>query len=76
MPGVFPIPEVLMHKPDTSQPLAHSQRYSEALAWAAELHGRQKRKGKEVPYIKIAQEGLDVVRSRLEPEPPLIPWLS
>jgi len=40
-----------MHKPDASQPLAHSQRYSDALAWAAELHGRQRRKGKEVPYI-------------------------
>ena len=40
-----------MHKQDASQPLAHSQRYSDALAWAAELHRRQRRKGKEVPYI-------------------------
>ncbi|MEB3361594.1 MAG: HD domain-containing protein [Synechococcaceae cyanobacterium] len=40
-----------MHKPEASQPLAHSQSYSDALAWAAELHGRQRRKGKEVPYI-------------------------
>ena len=51
MPGVFPIPEVLMHKPDASQPLAHTQRYTDALGWAAELHRRQRRKGKEVPYI-------------------------
>ena len=34
---------------DRSQ--AHSPRYSEALQWAAELHGSQRRKGKEVPYI-------------------------
>ena len=40
-----------MHKPDANKPLAHSQRYSDALGWAAELHGRQRRKGKEVPYI-------------------------
>ena len=51
MPGVFPIPEVLMHKPAASQPLAHSQRYSDALAWAAQLHREQFRKGKAVPYI-------------------------
>jgi (p)ppGpp synthase/HD superfamily hydrolase len=30
---------------------AHSPRYIEALQWAAELHGRQRRKGKQVPYI-------------------------
>ena len=31
--------------------LSHSQRYIEALGWAAELHRRQQRKGKPVPYI-------------------------
>jgi len=35
----------------TDKPPVHSPRYSEALLWAAELHGRQTRKGKEVPYI-------------------------
>ena len=30
---------------------AHSPRYIEALQWAAELHGTQRRKGKDVPYI-------------------------
>ena len=34
---------------DKSQ--AHSSRYIEALQWAAELHGTQRRKGKDVPYI-------------------------
>ena len=29
----------------------HSQRYSDALAWAAELHRFQRRKGKPIPYI-------------------------
>ncbi|MGL6134937.1 MAG: HD domain-containing protein, partial [Prochlorococcaceae cyanobacterium] len=29
----------------------HSPRYIEALQWAAELHGTQRRKGKDVPYI-------------------------
>jgi (p)ppGpp synthase/HD superfamily hydrolase len=32
-------------------PLAHSQRYTDALGWASELHRRQSRKGKPVPYI-------------------------
>ncbi|TVS02606.1 MAG: bifunctional (p)ppGpp synthetase/guanosine-3',5'-bis(diphosphate) 3'-pyrophosphohydrolase [Cyanobium sp. PLM2.Bin73] len=35
----------------TDKPPVHSPRYSEALQWAAELHGRQTRKGKDVPYI-------------------------
>lgn len=30
---------------------AHSQRYIDALGWAAELHSHQQRKGKKVPYI-------------------------
>ena len=30
---------------------AHSQRYDEALVWAAQLHREQRRKGKPVPYI-------------------------
>lgn len=30
---------------------AHSQRYIDALGWAAELHRFQQRKGKPVPYI-------------------------
>jgi (p)ppGpp synthase/HD superfamily hydrolase len=33
-----------------SQP-AHSQRYIDALGWAADLHRRQRRKEKEVPYV-------------------------
>jgi len=35
-------------------------RYSEALQWAAELHGQQERKGKPVPYLShlIAVSGL------------------
>jgi (p)ppGpp synthase/HD superfamily hydrolase len=39
---------------------AHSPRYFEALAWAAELHSFQTRKGKPVPYIAhlIAVSGL------------------
>jgi hypothetical protein len=39
---------------------AHSQRYIDALRWAAELHRHQRRKGKEVPYIShlIAVSGL------------------
>jgi (p)ppGpp synthase/HD superfamily hydrolase len=32
-------------------PLAHSQCYIDAIAWAAELHHRQQRKGKSVPYL-------------------------
>jgi (p)ppGpp synthase/HD superfamily hydrolase len=35
----------------TDRTPAHSQRYTEALCWAAELHNRQQRKGKKVPYI-------------------------
>jgi (p)ppGpp synthase/HD superfamily hydrolase len=31
--------------------LVHSQRYADALGWAAELHRRQSRKGKPVPYL-------------------------
>ncbi|MFU8886247.1 MAG: HD domain-containing protein [Cyanobacteriota bacterium] len=30
---------------------AHSQRYIDALGWAADLHRHQRRKGKPVPYI-------------------------
>jgi (p)ppGpp synthase/HD superfamily hydrolase len=39
---------------------AHSQRYTDALSWAAELHSFQTRKGKPVPYIAhlIAVSGL------------------
>lgn len=40
-----------MSKSNPNKPLAHSQRYSEALGWAAELHSHQTRKGKQVPYI-------------------------
>ncbi|QPN58949.1 bifunctional (p)ppGpp synthetase/guanosine-3',5'-bis(diphosphate) 3'-pyrophosphohydrolase [Synechococcus sp. CBW1002] len=35
----------------THQPPAHSERYDEALLWAAQLHRNQTRKGKGVPYI-------------------------
>ena len=38
-----------MSKADS--PLAHSQRYIDALGWAADLHRQQRRKGKPVPYI-------------------------
>jgi (p)ppGpp synthase/HD superfamily hydrolase len=31
--------------------LAYTQRYTDALGWATELHRRQRRKGKPVPYI-------------------------
>lgn len=39
---------------------AHSQRNIDALGWAAQLHRRQQRKGKPVPYIDhlIAVSGL------------------
>ena len=40
-----------MTNPEASQPLAHSQLYTDALGWAAELHNRQRRKAKAVPYI-------------------------
>jgi (p)ppGpp synthase/HD superfamily hydrolase len=30
---------------------AHSDRYDQALLWAAQLHRGQRRKGKPVPYI-------------------------
>ena len=40
-----------MTKPETTQTLAHSQRYTDALSWAAELHSQQRRKAKDVPYI-------------------------
>lgn len=40
-----------MQMPDDGRPLAHSQRYAEALAWVAELHQHQRRKEKDVPYI-------------------------
>jgi len=40
-----------MSKNNPNNPLAHSRRYSEALGWATELHSRQTRKGKPVPYI-------------------------
>ena len=35
----------------TASEFAHSQRYTDALGWAAELHRGQRRKGKPVPYI-------------------------
>ncbi len=35
----------------TSRPPTHSERYDEALLWSAQLHRRQSRKGKPVPYI-------------------------
>ena len=35
----------------SESPLAHTQRYTDALGWATELHRRQRRKGKPVPYI-------------------------
>ncbi|MEB3354244.1 MAG: HD domain-containing protein [Cyanobacteriota bacterium] len=38
-----------MSKADS--PLAHTQRYIDALGWAADLHRHQRRKGKPVPYI-------------------------
>lgn len=34
-----------------SSPVTCSQRYIDALGWAADLHRRQQRKGKPVPYI-------------------------
>ncbi len=40
-----------MTNPEASQPLAHSQLYTDALGWAAELHRCQRRKAKDVPYI-------------------------
>jgi (p)ppGpp synthase/HD superfamily hydrolase len=40
-----------MSKLNASDPLVHGQRYTDALGWAAELHCRQRRKGKSVPYI-------------------------
>ncbi|MFN5696404.1 MAG: HD domain-containing protein, partial [Cyanobacteriota bacterium] len=36
---------------NAKKPPAHSQRYIDALGWAGELHRRQRRKGKPVPYI-------------------------
>jgi len=36
---------------ENQSPPAHSQRYIDALGWAAELHRGQQRKGKDVPYI-------------------------
>lgn len=35
----------------TPDSLAHSQRYTDALGWASQLHRYQRRKGKPVPYI-------------------------
>jgi (p)ppGpp synthase/HD superfamily hydrolase len=47
-------------KPMENKPPTHSQRYDEALIWAAQLHRNQTRKGKKVPYIShlIAVSGL------------------
>ncbi len=44
----------------TTRPPTHSERYDEALLWTAQLHRRQTRKGKLVPYIAhlIAVSGL------------------
>jgi (p)ppGpp synthase/HD superfamily hydrolase len=36
---------------EKQSPPAHSPRYIDALGWAADLHRRQRRKGKEVPYV-------------------------
>jgi len=46
--------------PMTGKPPTHSERYDEALLWAAQLHRTQARKGKRVPYIShlIAVSGL------------------
>ncbi len=43
-----------------TQPNLHSPLYIDALSWAAQLHSRQRRKGKPVPYIShlIAVSGL------------------
>jgi (p)ppGpp synthase/HD superfamily hydrolase len=38
-------------KPMKNKPPTHSERYDEALLWAAQLHRNQTRKGKKVPYI-------------------------
>jgi (p)ppGpp synthase/HD superfamily hydrolase len=40
-----------MTQPHTNQTLAHSQRYMDALSWAAELHSHHWRKAKDIPYI-------------------------
>jgi len=47
-------------KPMNNKPPTHSERYDEALIWAAQLHRNQTRKGKKVPYIShlIAVSGL------------------
>jgi (p)ppGpp synthase/HD superfamily hydrolase len=47
-------------KPMTNGPPTHSERYEEALLWAAQLHRSQARKGKPVPYIShlISVSGL------------------
>jgi (p)ppGpp synthase/HD superfamily hydrolase len=44
----------------TNRPPTQSERYGEALLWAAQLHRSQARKGKPVPYIShlIAVSGL------------------
>ena len=44
----------------TNSTPAHSERYDQALIWAAQLHRNQFRKGKAVPYIShlIAVSGL------------------
>ena len=44
----------------TTEPHLHSPLYVDALSWAAQLHSRQRRKGKPVPYIShlIAVSGL------------------
>jgi len=44
----------------TNRSPTHTERYIDALSWAAELHRRQRRKGKPVPYIShlMAVSGL------------------
>jgi hypothetical protein len=37
--------------PMTPDSLVHSQRYTDTLGWASQLHRYQQRKGKTVPYI-------------------------
>jgi (p)ppGpp synthase/HD superfamily hydrolase len=76
---VSPIPEVLMANPEASQPLAHSQLYTDALGWAAELHSRQRRKAKNVPYIShliavsalVWEDGGDEARPVTSPTCPM-----
>jgi (p)ppGpp synthase/HD superfamily hydrolase len=55
-----PITEVIQDLLLTNKPPTHSERYDEARLWTAQLHRRQARNGKPVPYIShlIAVSGL------------------